>query len=143
MRSTFCGPYICLVGNNIPQDILQALTVAIQQNSDRQVTFEEHRLKTEALTRELEMFQEHKRMEVCIYDKKCLVTQNTQPHQNTTEKAFDSLRLPLILCGEWGGKISMKSDEGASLTFWGSKFVVWFLYIMTIYGISWYVLYAS
>ena len=81
MRSTFCGPYICLVGNNIPQDILQALTVAIQQNSDRQVTFEEHRLKTEALTRELEMVQEHKRMEVCIYDKKCLVTQNTQPHQ--------------------------------------------------------------
>ena len=56
----------CLVGNNIPQDVIQALSVAIQQNSDRQVTFEEHRLKTEALTRELEMVEERKRQEVCI-----------------------------------------------------------------------------
>lgn len=55
-----------LSGNNIPQDIIQALSVAIQQNSDRQVTFEEHRLKTEALTRELEMVEECKRQEVCI-----------------------------------------------------------------------------
>ena len=55
----------CLVGNNIPQDIIQALSVAIQQNNDRQVTFEEHRLKTEALTRELEMAEERKRQEVC------------------------------------------------------------------------------
>ena len=56
----------CFVGNNIPQDIVNALSVAIQQNSDRQVTFEEHRLKTEALTRELEIVEEHKRAEVCI-----------------------------------------------------------------------------
>ena len=58
--------HLCFVGNNIPQDIMQALSVAIQQNSDRQVTFEEHRIKTEALTRELEMVQERKRQEVCI-----------------------------------------------------------------------------
>lgn len=43
---------------------MQALSVAIQQNSDRQVTFEEHRLETEALTRELEMVEERKRQEV-------------------------------------------------------------------------------
>ncbi|XP_068755458.1 leucine-rich repeat-containing protein 45-like [Montipora capricornis] len=53
-----------LTGNNIPQDIIQALSIAIQQNSDRQVTFEEHRIKTEALTRELEMVHESKRLEV-------------------------------------------------------------------------------
>lgn len=51
-------------GNNIPPDIMQALSVAVQQNNDRQVTFEEHRIKTEALTRELEMVHESKRLEV-------------------------------------------------------------------------------
>ena len=54
-------------GNNIPQDIVQALSVAIQQNSDRQVAFEEHQAQTEALTRELEMTQEKKRQEVCSF----------------------------------------------------------------------------
>ena len=52
------------IGNNIPQDIVHALSVTIQQNSDRQVTFEEHQAKTEALTRELEMVQELKHQEV-------------------------------------------------------------------------------
>lgn len=60
----FC--VLCVLGNNIPQDIVHALSVAIQQNSDRQVTFEEHRAKTEALTRELEMVQELKQQEVRI-----------------------------------------------------------------------------
>lgn len=59
----FC---VSWVGNNIPQDIIHALSVAIQQNNDRQVTFEEHRARTEALTRELEMTQELKQQEVCI-----------------------------------------------------------------------------
>lgn len=56
--------YNSLTGNNIPPDIMQALSVAVQQNNDRQVTFEEHRIKTEALTRELEMVHESKRLEV-------------------------------------------------------------------------------
>ena len=56
--------HLSFAGNNIPHDIVNALSVAIQQNSDRQVTFEEHRQKYEALTRELEMAQERKQQEV-------------------------------------------------------------------------------
>ena len=59
--------HLSFTGNNIPHDIVNALSVAIQQNSDRQVTFEEHRQKTEALTRELEMAQERKQQEVWIH----------------------------------------------------------------------------
>lgn len=67
---------IC-TGNNIPQDIVQALSVAIQQNSDRQVAFEEHQAQTEALTRELEMTQEKKRQEVCSFAVKLITDYQT------------------------------------------------------------------
>lgn len=59
--------HLFFVGNNIPHDIVNALSVAIQQNSDRQATFEEHRQKTEVLTRELEMVHERKQQEVRLY----------------------------------------------------------------------------
>ena len=65
--------HLSFAGNNIPHDIVNALSVAIQQNSDRQVTFEEHRQKTEALTRELEMAQERKQQEVWIHLFKIIV----------------------------------------------------------------------
>ena len=64
---------LSFTGNNIPHDIVNALSVAIQQNSDRQVTFEEYRQKTEALTRELETAQERKQQEVWIHLFKIIV----------------------------------------------------------------------
>lgn len=85
-----------LTGNNIPPDIMQALSVAVQQNNDRQVTFEEHRIKTEALTRELEMVHESKRMEVSSLKEEINQQKSNQEQlSRSTQIQIDQLKLAL------------------------------------------------
>lgn len=85
-----------LTGNNIPQDIVHALSVAIQQNSDRQVTFEEHQAKTEALTRELEMVQELKHREVTSLREEIDQQRSSQEQLNrSTQVKIDHLKSTL------------------------------------------------
>lgn len=85
-----------LSGNNIPQDIVHALSVAIQQNSDRQVTFEEHQAKTEALTRELEIIQELKHQEVTSLREEIDQQRSSQEQLNrSTQVKIDHLKSTL------------------------------------------------
>lgn len=51
-------------GNNIPQDILKAVSVATKQNADRQILDEEHRNRTEMMAKELEKAENLKMKEV-------------------------------------------------------------------------------
>lgn len=55
-------------GNNIPQDIVRAVAIAIKQNIDREVLYEEQRAQTEMMNRELQKVEELKKKEVFYFE---------------------------------------------------------------------------
>lgn len=63
----YISSVITVLGNNVPQDIVKAITVALNLNAERESARNEEAMRTEKMMKTIEKIEFENTMQVCIF----------------------------------------------------------------------------